>query len=355
MLILSNEDVEQVLTIDACLEALELAFGDFGRGEAVNRPRSHSFTQLAEGHHYLFKSMDGGIARFGIHAIRMSSDHTHEFIRAGKRRREKLPLAPGGRYVGLVMLFSMETLEPLAIIQDGYLQRMRVGATSALAAKYLSRSGSSRVGLIGSGWQAGAQLLALQRVRQIDSIRAFSSSPERLGRFCADMSAQLGQPVEAAASARAAISGADIVACATNSLDPVLEGDWLEPGQHVGSVQGHELGSTVLERASLIGVRSKEEATVHYAPGRAPIDVSERKLPPESVRSKMVELGAIVGGQAGRHAPDDVTLFVGGESGASSGLGIQFAAVGYAVLQAARAAGLGREIPTEWLLETAKP
>ncbi len=98
-LLLSNDDVLRVLDPAACIEALEVAFRDLATGEAVNRPRSHTYTPLGDGHFYLFKSMDGAIPRLGVQAIRMSSDHTHEFRRDGKRRREKLPLAPGGRFV----------------------------------------------------------------------------------------------------------------------------------------------------------------------------------------------------------------------------------------------------------------
>lgn len=354
-LILDNADVERVLTVEACLAALELAFRDYADGRAVNRPRSHTYTALGEGHHYLFKSMDGSLPRYGVHAIRLSSDHIHELSRDGRRRREKLPLAQGQRYVGLVMLFDIHRLEPLAIIQDGFLQRLRVGCTSALAAKYLARPEASVVGLIGSGWQAGAQLLAIRQVRPIKAYRAYSPNAERLRAFCQEFSNRLGQPVEPVRSARDAVEGADIVACATNSHDPVLDGDWLAPGQHVGSVQGHELDGRTLERAALIVVRSREPATFHYAPAQAPVEAGERKRLDERLGRKVVELSAVVTGRAGRRSPDDITLFTGGGTGASSGLGIQFAAVGYAVYEAARAAGLGRQIPTDWFLESAKP
>ena len=354
-LLIENAEVERLLTVEACLDALEVAFRDLADGRAVNRPRSHSYTPLGDGHHYLFKSMDGGIPRWGVHAIRLSSDHTHEFSRDGRRRREKLPMAPGGRYVGLVLLFDIHTLEPLAIIQDGYLQRLRVGCTSGLAAKYLSRPESAGVGLIGSGWQAGAQLLALQKVRAVREYRAFSTDPERLRAFCADLSARLGQDVRPVASAREAVDGADIVACATNSHDPVIDGDWLVPGQHVGSVQSHELDRRTLERAALIAIRSRDAATFHYLPGEAPVEAAEVKRLDDGLSAKMVELGDIIAGRGGRRTPQDITLFTGGGLGVSSGLGIQFCAVGYAVYQAAKAAGAGREIPTEWFLETAKP
>lgn len=354
-LLLSNEDVLRVLDPRACIDALEVAFGDLAAGVAVNRPRSHTYTPLGDGHWYLFKSMDGSVPRLGVQAIRMSSDHTYEHEQGGMRRREKLPLAPGGRYVGLVLLFDIRTLEPLAILQDGELQRMRVGCTSALAAKHLSRAGAQVVGLIGSGWQAETQLLALTKVRGVREVRAYSTSAERLRAFCEHVAPKVGVEVRPVASARAAVESADIVACATNSHDPVIDGAWLVPGQHVGSVQSHELDMATIERASVVVVRSHDPATFHHPPAQVPVEVSEVKRLDERLRAKVVDLGEVVCGRAGRRSPDDVTLFTGGGLRASSGLGIQFAAVASAVYRAAVDAGLGREIPTEWLTETAKP
>lgn len=354
-LLLSNEDVLRVLDPRACIDALEVAFGDLAAGEAVNRPRSHTYTPLGDGHWYLFKSMDGAVPRLGVHAIRLSSDHTHEFTRGGTRRREKLPLAPGARFVGLVMLFDIRTLEPLAIIQDGELQRMRVGCTSALAAKHAARPDAHVVGLIGSGWQAEMQLVGLTCVRGITEVRAYSTNAERLRAFAARVEERIGIPIRPVASARDAVAGADIVACATNSHDPVIDGDQLGPGQHVGSVQSHELGTDTLERADAIVVRSLEVPTFHHPPEKGPVEALEIKRLEPHLAAKLIELGAVIRGRPARRGRDDVTLFTGGGLGASSGLGIQFAAVGHAVYQAAKAAGLGRELPTEWLTETAKP
>jgi alanine dehydrogenase len=354
-LLLENADVERLLDVQECIDALELAFRDLVEGRAVNRPRSHSYLPLGDGHFYLFKSMDGGLPSRGVHAIRLSSDHIQETERSGHRLREKLPRAPGDRYVGLVLLFDVQSLVPLAIVQDGYLQRMRVGCTSALAARHLARDDARVVGLIGSGWQAGAQLEALAAVRPLREVRAYSTNPERLAAFCAERSIRLRIAVRPVASGREAIRAADVVVLATNSYDPVLAGTWLEPGQHVNSVQSHELDAATLERASLIVVRSREPATFHHPPGQVPIEAAEVKALDARLIGKVVELGEVVAGRAGRRQADEVTLFTGGGLGASSGLGVQFAAVAHVVYAAAKRRGLGREIPTEWLTETAKP
>lgn len=355
-LLLSNADVLKVLDYASCIDALEHAFRDLAAGDAVNRPRSHTYTPLAEaGHHYLFKSMDGAVPRLGVHAIRMSSDHTHEFTRGGKRRREKIPDAPGGRYVGLVILFDIATLVPLAIIQDGELQRARVGCTSAVAAKHLARPDARRAALIGSGWQAETQLLALARVRALERVVVYSTDPARARRFCDAMAPRVGIDVAPAPTAQAAVGDADIVVLVTNSHDPVMDGAWLEPGQHVNSVQSHELDDNTIARADVIVTRSDDPATFHFPPGRGPVEATEIRQLSDELRARTITLGEVLLGRGGRRSPADVTLFTGGGLGASSGLGIQFAAAAHAVYQAARAAGIGRELPTDWFTEKEKP
>jgi alanine dehydrogenase len=333
-LLLDNADVRSVLRMRDAIDALEDAFRDYADGVAVNRPRSHTYTHRGENRHYLFKTMDGSLPRLGVHALRLSSDLTDET----NGKRVKIPAAPGARYVGLVLLFDLETLEPLAMVHDGYLQRVRVGATSALAARRLARPDSRVVGLLGAGWQAGAQIEGLRELFDVDEVRVFAPTRDKLEAFAAEYDAR---PVD---SPREAIDGADVVVLATNAQRPVLDGSWLASGQHVNSVQRHELDAATLSRAELVVVRSREDPTFHYAPGNAPLAARERPLP------GVVELGDVLTGVVGRTRDDQITLFTGG-----GGLGIQFAAVAHAVYRAARERGIGRYLPTEWFTQEEKP
>src|SRR5204862_6287060 len=110
-------------------------------------------------------------------------------------RREKVAAAPGARYTGLVLLFSTENGEPLAIMPDGVMQRMRVGAANGLGVKYLARKNAKTVGILGSGWHAGAQLMAACAVRGVETIRCFSPSVQNCETFAQEMSALLAVPV----------------------------------------------------------------------------------------------------------------------------------------------------------------
>ena len=124
---------------------------------------------------YSLKSMDGVIPKFGIGAVRIDSD-IMTLPKGQRRAARKVPAAPNGRYVGLVLLFSSENGEPLAILPDGVMQRIRVGATNGLGVKYLARRPPEhRPPRL--GWQAGTQLMAACAVRR-STIRCFSPNRE---------------------------------------------------------------------------------------------------------------------------------------------------------------------------------
>src|SRR5258705_5028572 len=125
--------------------------------------------------HYL-KSMSGASPHFGTAALRFSSDIVAWRDSGGGMRREKLPMLPGNRWLGIVMLFSSENGELLAIMNDGVLQRMRVGGANGVATKYLARQDAEFVGLIGSGWQAGSQVMAGFETPRLTKIKIFCSN-----------------------------------------------------------------------------------------------------------------------------------------------------------------------------------
>src|SRR5580765_2734213 len=176
-----------------CLEAMESAYRDLGSREGANGPRSEILTPTSRDDAlYSLLTMSGVIPRFGIGAVRINSDIVTWPVSPSGPRRVKVPAAPNGRYVGLVLLFSTQTGEPLAILPDGVVQRMRVGAISGLAAKYLARADAGEVALLGTGWLAGGQAAAVSAVRNIKQIRCYSPERQRREAFANQMSAKLG-------------------------------------------------------------------------------------------------------------------------------------------------------------------
>src|SRR4051794_20540228 len=194
-LILSNDDVDKLLTMRECIDVLEDAYVELAEGRGVNRMRSDCITPTANPDAiYGLKSMDGVIPKLGIGAIRINSDIVTFPKKGNNIVRHKVPAA-NGRYVGLVLLFSSENGEPLAILPDGVMQRMRVGAANGLGMKYLARKNATSVGILGCGWQAGAQLMAACAVRKITLIRCFSPTKANCDAFAAQMSTFLGVEV----------------------------------------------------------------------------------------------------------------------------------------------------------------
>lgn len=356
-LILNEADIERVLDMQTCLQAIRDAFTDLGNGEAVNRPRTHAYTKVGSGEYYTLKSMDGGSPRIGLHALRVSSEVSVETQISGRWRETKRPLARGGGYVGLVLLFDMASTELVAVLHDAGIQRLRVGATSGLAADLLARPAAKTVGLFGAGWQALPQLEALALVRPLEEVRVISTQRESAEAFAVEASDRLGIEVRAVASPEEAVRGADIIACATSSMEPVFDGSWLQPGQHVNSLQASELDNLTHERADVVCVRAVEES-LHFrreadAWYRFAMEHQRDRIPD---RSRMRTLGELlVGRSVGRTSEDQISLFGGSGTGPSSGLGLQFAAVGKVVLDRCRALGVGRDLPTEWFVEKHHP
>jgi alanine dehydrogenase len=347
MLILSNDDAAGLLTMSDCIAALEQAYPELAQGRAANAPRSDAVTSTRQpGAVYSLKLMGAVIPSVGVGVVRLNSD----IISFGNMRQTKMPLAPGNRYTGLVLLFSVDTGEPLAIFPDGIVQRMRVGATSALAAKYLARADANTVGLIGAGWQAGGHVMAICAMRKIDVIRCYSPTREKREAFCREMSEFTGVSVRSVNTPEEAVRGAGIVLCATNASQHVFRESWLEPGMHVGTIRGPELEPGVVRRSDIVAVN---ERVAHANTG-----VTNGVVVPKNRHTiagldptQAPSLGELIAGMArGRSAAHEKTCFVN-----LPGIGLQFAAVGAALYRKAREAGRGRELPTEWFTEDVVP
>ena len=362
MLLIDNEVVASVLSMKECIEVQERAFAGVLTGASISRPRIDTLVPCADENGYFrFGSIEG--ATDGVHAVRLKSDiMTFPRSADGTWTREKHSMRPGV-FCGLVLLFSTDNGEPLAILNDGHLQHMRVGAAAGIGARLLAREESSRVAMIGSGGMARTVLEALVAVRPIKEVKVFSRDPANRQRYAREMSERFGVSVTPVASAPDAVRGADILATATDSMLPVVEADWLEPGMHVMAIGPQDLAPECDERLDVV-VRQGDEAldlpetgcfqrNLGYARnafigGTA----EERKRLPEvprrtkSARSWPLYMDVISGRAPGRTSPQQITQYR-----AVGNWGLQFASCGALVYRAAKARGLGRELPTEWFTQ----
>lgn len=361
-LVLNDEDVAQVLNMGDCISTLEDAFHDLGMGKAVNAPRRDSFMASSRPDaHYSFKTIEGGLERLGVVAQRINSDLITYPAVNEMTRRVKVPAAPGNRYVGLVFLYSSESLELLAVITDGHLQRMRVAGTTGVGVKYLARKDAEIATLFGSGWQAEAAVWALAIAAPLSTIRIFSPNAEHRQSFAKTVASTLGIEVLPVENPEKAMRDADIVAVATNSHGPVVKGEWIEPGMHLTSIMANDfdevcwLKSDFIISSSPMGERGYE----FYTTGNPRLSSIETMVTQgeaeearfERYKEKIYLLSDLLMGKAPKRTGiSQITML-----NKNWGLGIEFCSVAKLVYDRARAAGIGREIPTEWFSQTSHP
>ena len=360
-LLIDNETVARVLTPAAVRGALESAYRDLASGEAVCRPRIDIRIPTRDpARFYQWGSMEGG-STGGYFAIRMKSDVVCEREYEGARTREKYCSRPG-RYCGLVFLTDVETGEPLAIINDGYLQHLRVAADSAIGTDIMAREDCRALGLLGSGGMARSHLEALLEVRRIERLKVFSPTRANRERFAAEIAKRHDIECEALDSPREVYRGADILAACTDSAVPVIRGEWLEAGMHVVSIGGRpdDAALSRFDRTLRLGTAPAPAGRPELATTDEYLGYVARPEDPRWEKNRMgrrapqvtgkggdVSFADVASGQVrGRTARDQITYSERGNI-----QGVQFFAVAAAAYEAARREGLGRELPTDWFLQ----
>ena len=363
MILIDNATQSGLLTMRECIDALERAFGAIDSGQAIYRPKTDvNVPNSKTNEYYRFGSMEGWFD--GIFAIRFMSE-VMVFDRRvdGSWREDNYSVEPG-KNCAVVLLFSSENGEPLALLNDNWIQHMRVGGTAALGTKLLSRADAETVCLIGSGGMAQTFLEGICVVRPIRNVRVYSPSRGNREAYAARMSERLGIAVEPVDAARTAMAGADIVATCTNSGVPVFDADWLEPGMHVVCVGTNEVPPEAVPRFDVAvrqGVHSmapSEESARH----RAGIGLSYAGFVAgsEEEMARIPEGGAahidasafpmytdLVAGRApGRTREEQISFYY-----CHGNQGLQFAAVGGAIYRNALAAGQGTPMPLDWFIQ----
>jgi len=316
MLLLSENDVRQVLTIDMALEAVEAAFRSVALDEAVNVPRARAQTDHAMMHAMSAASKTLGYLGYKVYVTTRKGSHFH------------------------VGLFDGKSGDLLTLMRADYLGQVRTGAASGLATRCMARADAQTVGLFGTGKQARTQLLAVAHVRSLTKASVYSPNEGHRRLFAAEMSGELGIEVEPVAQPQLAATNQDIVITATTSREPVLHGDWLSPGTHLNVIGSNFLGKAEIDaatvrRCAVIVVDNKDQARMEAGDFVKALEDGALHW------SDVTELQfVLVGRRAGREHPEDITLFK------SVGIALEDVAVAGRVYEAAKAAGLGQEV--EW-------
>src|SRR2546428_8727341 len=181
MLLISDPEVRQVLKMRRWNEAMERVFAEEARGIAVNKPRTrYKVPPGLEKPGYMANIIPGAVPSSGVAALRYDSTIVQERVVAGTKRMD-FP-SPLKRSWGFVLLFSLQTGEPLALIHDFSLSAIRVGATTGVANRALAKKDSRGVGVFGSGNEARTNLAAICSVRPAEQVKVYSSTREHRDR-----------------------------------------------------------------------------------------------------------------------------------------------------------------------------
>jgi alanine dehydrogenase len=305
--------VEELLDLDALVDALADAHRELSDGKASMPPRIAAFAERSG----LLGAMPAYLPSAGLACKLVTlfpenrDRHTHQ---------------------ALICVFDPTNGTPIALMDGTHITATRTAAGSALATRLLAREDVRVLALLGAGVQARTHADALRRVRQFEEIRVASRTPER----AAELAEEIGGT--AVSSWEEAVRGADVVAATTHAAEPIVRREWLEPGVHVNSVGANPSGSGEIDpaivRDALVAVEFRD-STLAPPPAGAP---EFRDGAPEDA----VELGELVAGtRSGRTSPDQITLYK------SVGVAVQDAAAAALVLSAARERSVGREIELE--------
>lgn len=352
---LGNDDIKKVFDMNECMAAAEGVYRQQGEGGIVNRepPRTHIYLPTSKPDvSHVFKSTDGGVPSLGTQVIRITSDTIGYKTVKGERRRFKFPSIQGGKlYFGLYLLFRNEDGAPLAMMHDGHINHLGVGARVGLGVKYLANPDADTVGLFGAGWYGITVLQATQCVRPIKKVKVYSPTPENRKRFADVASKQLGIEVVAADSAQDTVRGSSIILTMTNAEKAVFDGKWLDDGACVVTSAGgdhvesrEELDEETLKSSQLKAVGTRAFAAfIRAYQGSVEKGILDWNQVPE--------LGEIVTGKkAGRTHPAQKAIFFQNLPG-----GAQHCGMATWVYEKAKQAGLGKELPDELFLQDLRP
>jgi ornithine cyclodeaminase/alanine dehydrogenase-like protein (mu-crystallin family) len=307
-LYLTEKDVAELLSPADAVEAIEACFRRMAAGRVENRPR------------YRLRLEGGALAVMAAADLELGYAGTKVY--AG--------FHDGARFV--VLLFRADAPELVAVLEADKLGQLRTGAASGVAARHLARSGARSLGLIGCGWQAESQLACIRSaLPELDRVVAYCRTEERLSAFCQEHGVEPGESHSDAAES-------DVVVTVTSSPDPVLRGEWLQPGALVCAVGANdgrrrELDNVVLERAAFVCCDSLDDARLESADLIEPVESGVLDW------LEVHELQEVVAGEVpGRGSGEDIVVFK------SNGLAAWDVAVAAAVVERARSAGAGREV-----------
>ncbi|MEP6592378.1 MAG: ornithine cyclodeaminase family protein [Acidobacteriota bacterium] len=320
-LLLTEEDVRIVLSMDDLIVAMRAALEQFSSRAVVQPVRSVVEVGLQRAAFAVMPAFIAEPPALGAKLVTFFASNA----RAG------LPT-----HLATVILLDSMTGELIAIMDGRFITEARTAAVSAVATQALAQPGAGVLAVIGSGVQARSHVDAIGRVRELREIRAWSPDAGRLALFVRETTARSRAAVTAAASAQEAVDGADIVVLATSAREPVVRSAWIADGAHicaVGACRPHEREmETALLARGRVFVDSRAGALAEA--GDLLIPIAEGAFDASHIAGELGEVAA--GTVPGRRSAAEVTIFK------SLGMGVEDVAAAHLAYQKAAERGLGR-------------
>jgi alanine dehydrogenase len=294
VLLLKEDDVKQLLTVDDVLEAVEAAF----REKALGRVQMPSKV-------YLFYSKHGGDLRVMPSYMESLDASAVKIVNSHPKNRERgFPTV-----MATIVTVDPKTGAPLCIMGGTWITAMRTGAAVGVATKYLARKNSRKLGLVGAGVQASTQLMAVAHVAKLDEVRVYDKDEVTAESFVQKMQSQYsGMKIVATETVQEAVGDADIICTSTPSKQPVLKSEWVKRGVHINAMGAdapgkQEIEPLLLEKGKI--VVDDLEQSCHC--GEVNVSISTGIFSKEKIYG---ELGEIVAGKKqGRVSEEEITIF----------------------------------------------
>lgn len=320
-ILLSEQDVRTVLTMDDLISAMETALVQFSRREVQQPLRTVVEVGLQKAFFGLMPAYIAEPAALGAKLVTVFGSNTS----AG------LPT-----HMATIVLLDSMTGELLAILDGRYITEARTAAVSAVSVRRLAREDAGTIAIIGSGVQARSHLDAIGRVRTLREVRAWSPDRERLAAFVREMTPRTAAPVAASRSAQEAVEGADLIVLVTASREPVIQSAWVADGAHVCAVGAcrpdqREMDAALVARARVF-VDSRVAALAEA--GDILLAMKDGAIEAGHIAGELGELAA--GTVAGRQSAREVTIFK------SLGMAVEDVAAAHLAYLKAAERGLGR-------------
>ena len=295
-LLLSRKDVQNLLTMPAAIQIVEEAFRQLALGNVIMPQRTVIRVAQHGGTYLGMPAYIGG--EMDALAIKVVSVYAHN------PAQYNLPTT-----MGTLLLNDPKTGAPLAVMDASYLTAVRTGAVSGVATKHLARQDARRVGVFGAGIQAQTLVWAVCTVRNIESANVYDSDAKRARDYAAEMSKRLNISVTPVDDPRQAVKGMDVIVAASSASQPVFDGNWLVPGQHINGIGSHspdarELDATTIVRSKV--VPDLPEACLVEA-GDIMIPLNEGAITKDHIHAGLGEI--VAGLKPGRESDQEITLF----------------------------------------------